>query len=531
MNFKLLLASLILFISGSVFAQPTNDDPCGAIPINVGGTCSYTQYDNTGATGTSGVGNPSCGGYNGEDVWFAAVVPPSGNLILDGSAGSLTNVNAAVYTATSCAGPFTEVGCDINSSSNPDMPNIQLTGLTPGTYVYIRVWDNYAPPIFLDPGDPLQQGTFSLCVYDVLGGGGNSVSYDCGNTPAAGDDCNNATQICTFDGYCGSTQGYTDQAWSALETPFCGSIENNSFMTFTASASTVQLSVDVTDPINDCNSGIQFFMFELNGNCGSGNAIDLGCESPMPVGTNAFTGTGLTPGNTYYLMVDGYAGDICDYVINAISGVEGSLNIGGDQTICAGQSVQIVATGQDGNTVNWTGQNLSAATGDSVVFGPAAIGTYTIIAEAPALVNNCGIVSDTMIVEVVAGSNIQVTASPCDANLQVTLTASGGSAYLWEPTGLVSQTSGDQVVITPTVTGTYYVYGQNANGCMDTATIVVPPCNPCTPPTITITNPPAVCEPGTIDLASAVTNPSGATLTYYATAADAAAGTNPLGFR
>ena len=407
MNMKHLLASLILFISGSVFAQPTNDDPCGALPVGITTSCNYIVYDNLGATNTPSIPNPSCdNNFQGEDVWLVGIVPPSGIVNVDAQAGSLTNINAAVYTANSCAGPFTEIGCDVSSSANPNMPFMQLTGLTPGTYIYVRLWDNYEPPIFLNPGDPLEQGNFSVCIYDAAQGGSNSTSYDCGNTPPAGDDCANATPICTFDGYCGSTAGYTDQAWSGLETPFCGSIENNSFMTFTASASTVQLNVDVTDPVNDCNSGIQFFMFSLPGNCGTGTVTDLGCESPMPVGTNAFTGTGLVPGQTYYLMVDGYAGDICDYVIQAVSGVEGSLSVGGDQTICLGSSATIIATGQDGNPVVWSGPHLNQTNGDTVVCTPPALGTYQIIGEAPALVNNCGGVSDTMIITVVDGSNI-----------------------------------------------------------------------------------------------------------------------------
>jgi gliding motility-associated-like protein len=527
MNIKFYIASLILFISGSVFAQPSNDDPCGALPINIGPTCSYTTFDNIAATGTASVANPTCGMYNGEDVWFVAIVPPSGVVNVDASAGTLTNINAAVYTATTCAGPFTEVGCDLDGSNNALMPLVQLTGLTPGTYLFIRVWDNYSPPIFLDPGDPLEQGTFDLCVYDASEGGSNSTSYDCGNTPPAGDDCANATPICTFDGYCGSTQGYTDQAWTNLDSEFCGSIENNSFLTFTASSTTVQLNVDVTDPINDCGTGIQFFMFSASG-C-SGPVVDYGCESPMNLGTNTFTGTGLTPGDTYYLMVDGWAGDICDYVIQAVSGVEGSLSVGGDQTICLGSDATIIATGQDGNPVNWTGQFLNQSSGDTVVCTPGALGTYMIIGEAPALVNNCGGVSDTMYVTVVDGSAINVSAGPCDANGNVVLTATGGTAYMWEPVGLVDQTSGNSVTITPTFAATFYVYGQNGDDCMDTTTLLVQPCASCNAPTINITAPSAVCEPGTIDIATAVGNPDGATLSYYTTLADAQAGTNPMG--
>ena len=71
--------------------------------------------------------------------------------------------------------------------------------------------------------------------------------------------------------------------------------------------------------VGNCSNGsdIQFMVF--SGSCG-GAVSSLGCYSPMPPGTNALTFSGLTPGQTYYLMVDGYAGAICDYAVTVTSG-------------------------------------------------------------------------------------------------------------------------------------------------------------------------------------------------------------------
>ncbi|MEZ4937483.1 MAG: gliding motility-associated C-terminal domain-containing protein [Crocinitomicaceae bacterium] len=525
-NFSLTI--VLLFITSVAFSQPTNDDPCGALPISVGNSCSFIQYNNVGATGTTSPAAPSCGAYNGEDVWFAALVPPSGNLTLDAQAGTLTNINMAVYSASDCGGPFTEIGCDNNSSTNPNMPSIDLSGLTPGTVVYIRVWDTYLAPI-PGPYNPLDQGTFSLCAYDLTVSTGNP-SGGCGNNPAPGDDCASATPICSFDGYCGTTNAYNDNYWSQLNTAFCGSIENNSFTTFEASSTTLNLVVDVTNPgIGNCSSGIQFFLFSA-ANCGSGAVNGISCSSPMPVGSNNFTATGLVPGQTYYLMVDGYAGNICEYVINAGSGsgVNTGINItSGDQTVCLGTQVQLAVEGTGGLPVTWTGQNLNTNSGDTVIFTATNLGNFTIVADAAGLQSNCGS-SDSVDITVVSGSNINVSASACDVDGNVVLTATGGTNYLWEPTGLVSQTSGSQVTITPTTSGTYYVYGQNGNNCIDTATIVVPACVPCTAPTITITAPNAVCEPGTVDVSGFVSATGGAIITYHATAADATNDVNAL---
>jgi hypothetical protein len=144
----------------------------------------------------------------------------------------------------------------------------------------------------------------------------------CNGNPAASDFCGSATSICTLDGYCGSTSGwytvdaqYTDNYVGNSQ--FCGSIENNSWLSFVADASSVTLQTNVTGCA--LNYGVQMVLFQ--GNCGSLTRVGTNCVSPM-IGTNNFTFTGLVPGNTYYLMIDGYAGDYCNYTITAVSGVQ-----------------------------------------------------------------------------------------------------------------------------------------------------------------------------------------------------------------
>ncbi len=81
----------------------------------------------------------------------------------------------------------------------------------------------------------------------------------CGSNPAAGDDCANATPICELNGYCGNTSAsYGIDSWSNGGAPtgcglfglfpcpgngltdlFCGSIENNSFLSFVAASPTI----------------------------------------------------------------------------------------------------------------------------------------------------------------------------------------------------------------------------------------------------------------------------------------------------
>src|SRR5690554_7669703 len=73
----------------------------------------------------------------------------------------------------------------------------------------------------------------------------------------------------------------------------------------------------------------------------SGEVTSYYCNgqfSPSP-NMQSISITGLTPGETYYLMVDGFAGDVCDYTFIANSGVSVPVSIDPDETtLCLGRS-------------------------------------------------------------------------------------------------------------------------------------------------------------------------------------------------
>lgn len=210
----------------------------------------------------------------------------------------------------------------------------------------------------------------------------NTLFPGCGGSDPASDVCVDATPVCSLDGYCGNTSGtYTDASWPALDTAFCGSIENNSFLSFQATSTSISMNVDVGNCTN--GSGIQFFVFS-SPTCG-GTITSLDCYFEMDPGTNALTFNGLVPGNTYFLMIDGFAGAICDYSVTVTSG--GSLTTDvelaqDDQTICMDDTLTLDVTGGNG-VYNWDpATGLSATTGASVVFTPPAPGVYVINVES-----------------------------------------------------------------------------------------------------------------------------------------------------
>jgi gliding motility-associated-like protein len=133
---------------------PANDNPCTAIELTPGATCTYQTFTNESATLTTTVPAPVCAGFLGGDVWFKVVVPAIGALIFDSQQGVMTDGGMAVYSGSSCSGTLTLIACDDNSSGNLNMPKLTVGSLTPGDTVWVRFWEN---------GNN-NNGSFGICV-------------------------------------------------------------------------------------------------------------------------------------------------------------------------------------------------------------------------------------------------------------------------------------------------------------------------------------------------------------------------------
>jgi hypothetical protein len=139
----------------------------------------------------------------------------------------------------------------------------------------------------------------------------------CSDAPALpSNECASAPLIDLSQPFVGSTScAYTASAGSPSG---CGNIENDSWITFIAGATSVE--IDYT--IGDCtdNDGIQLSVF--SGTCGALSLVTGSCVNPTGENiTGTWNFTGLTIGSTYYIRIDGYAGDLCDYYFEPVSGV------------------------------------------------------------------------------------------------------------------------------------------------------------------------------------------------------------------
>ncbi len=469
-------------ITGTPTPTPTNDEPCNAIQLPaVSATCQFSSFTTVGATASTtsptpsscaGGGGAAIGGFSASssDVWFAITVPASGNLDItsqpNGASGAITDGVMALYSGT--CGSLTQIACsDDNSaypgSSNDLLPLISESGLTPGSTVYLRYW-----------GFGTSTGTFGICA-----------------STATNDDCANALYICDINGYSASTSasytadrpdnmrgnnedvngvnmpdgtntgGIFGQAgsWGTGAPFFDVIINNNSWIKFTAASTTATLTVNIYDCWvgNYPSGGLQMQVFE-----------GTNCSNFVPVSNFEESSTGfvitannLTVGNDYYLMIDGYAGDICNYTITAESGVQ-FPDITDVPDICPGETVTLTAP-PGATSYEWA---HDGSTTQSVTVTPSTTQTY--ICEVSGLcdykqtLDVVVTVKPNPVVSITNGS----TTSICSGS-SVDLTATGASTYVWSTSASTST-----INVAPSAATTYTVTG-TLNGCTDDASIDV----------------------------------------------------------
>ncbi|MFH1319093.1 MAG: CUB domain-containing protein, partial [Bacteroidota bacterium] len=301
----------------------------------------------------------------------------------------------------------------------------------------------------------------------------------------ARDYCEGAALICNLNGYTGITSSFYGKDFPGNmcdidEGPqpcflFLGNINNNSWITFVASDTSAVFEVTVSN-CTDTN-GIQLGVYSgsncdnfvllsdtsyTSGAAGDSNALYNNATHTVIVPYGG--APALVPGQTYYIMIDGQSGDVCNYSIVATSGVEmASIDIT-DTTICKGESVTITASG--GTNYLWS--TSPPDTNAWVTVSPDSNMTYwvTITGGNPECPDSTSLSSTVSVVPFTiadAGSDTSIC-----YGATITLTASGGTSYLWSTT----ETSAT-ITVSPSDTTIYYVTVTDSNGCTDTDSVTV----------------------------------------------------------
>lgn len=264
---KFLILFLVLLSAKLSLAQGST--PCSATTINVGASCSFTTYNNSGST-DSGIPSPACGSYtsSGGDVWFVVTVPSNGNIQLNTQSGGLTDAAMAIYSGPNCSS-LTEVQCD-DDDGNGSMPYIFQSGLTPGSNLWIRVWDF--------DGDDF--GTFGLCAFEY------SFSPQ---------DCPGGTTICSNSTFSGNSSGLGDFSEIDGSNGDCMSAEHESSWYFFSPQSSGTMEFDIV-PSGGTAIDIDFAIWGPYGSavCPP-TGLPIRCNSAAQGGN---TGLQLGAGNT-----------------------------------------------------------------------------------------------------------------------------------------------------------------------------------------------------------------------------------------
>jgi len=294
----------------------------------------------------------------------------------------------------------------------------------------------------------------------------------CNGNLVAADNCMDAPFICNLNGYCGNTSDYYTRdlpgnfsmGGTLNPTLWVNTIENNSWLRFIADSTAAVFHVTTTNCTN--NQGIQMGIYRGT-NCNNFTLVSDPSYTNQAQMNFTIVAQPLTPGQMYYLMVDGFAGDVCDYSIEALGGVAvGQVNAGNDTTICGG-SATLIGTGAEPGTGSWASVDSSFyQNGDIITVQPSVTTSYVYSGQSGNIYCPEN-VTDTVTVFV---GQINFNAGPdttiCGSNT-VNLIASGGSDYLWSTGATVASIS-----VSPSVT-TIYTVTVSESGCSETAQVEV----------------------------------------------------------
>lgn len=275
-------------------------EPC--VAVGQGQNCAtafpipslpYTQngFTTCGRGDTYGSGS-TCGSLymDGEDFLFRYVSPGNECIHIEVE-NSFSYTGVFVYNGCPNLIGTTCVAQRGSPNGDPEIRSVNLTA--PGTYyIMVSTW----PTPFCTPFDM----RISAC------------TPFCNRNPNPHDACLSATPVnlgpndtvCGIVAYSNTPDVSTD-----LDNDFCGSIENNSWFRFVADSTQMTIRIDVPDCMG--GFGIQGMIFQTS-NCNTYTPVS-GCYNPQYQANGSIQATGLVVGQTYYLMLDGYAGDDCTF--------------------------------------------------------------------------------------------------------------------------------------------------------------------------------------------------------------------------
>lgn len=448
--------------ASSALAQ--SDNPCGAPALTPGASCSFaTGSLPSSSTSTPGIPAPGCSSYAGQDVWYQVVVPATGTLTIDLNTvgGSITDMGMAWYSAATCNGPFTLIECDDDDSNNGLMPKIARTGMTPGSTVWVRLWEyggnangnfqicSFSPP----PPTPCIGGSNNICSAADPFCTGPSINY-----------CN-SSGVPTMGSY-GCLSSTPNPMWLFMEMSTGGNIDI-----------LISQHNNAGNPID-----VDFALYGPFASTGAA-CTSIGPNSPTvdcsfsASATETANIVNAQPGQVYMMLVTNYNG--------AQGNIEFTQTGGTGTTNCANVlPCSVTATSVSDTCGSGSGRVTAVPNG----LAPFTYNWTTIGNQTTPTVN--GVTTGTHSVTVTAADGCVATTTVAVANYTPSSTGSstpvscaGGSngtatatmvpaigtvTYLWnDPAAQTTQTA------TGLAAGTYICTMTSSRGCVVTRTVVV----------------------------------------------------------
>ncbi len=151
-----------------------------------------------------------------------------------------------------------------------------------------------------------------------------------------------------------------------------------------------------------------------------------------------------------------------------------AMNGGDDTSICIGTTATLGGVNNSfagGVTYSWSpSTGLSSTTAPRPVTSTTVTTTYSVIINSP----NCPSKSNTITVTV---NPLPTITACCPTTINegesTNLLAVGGVDYIWSPPATLSNPYAPATTADPVVTTLYYVFGQDANGCIDWDSLTV----------------------------------------------------------
>jgi hypothetical protein len=298
-----------------------DSDLCiNAVPLSINSEC--VAGGNTSATVTAGE-TTTCAGAVNRAMWFS-FVPNSSTTTINAQFNPDVDGRITVFNASGACTGMTQINC-IDGPGNGGTEQLTLNQLSVGRTYYIMV--------------DAVGGTGAFCIKATS-------NVPCGTNPQPSDECDTAPLVGNLNGYCGVTStAYTANNYNNLTSssiPFCNAsttIENNSFLRFTAASTTATFNLNIVSDApfggKPCNNGLQMQVLSVSGgNCRTGiwtampgtingvatNGTCISESGGLGTGSSTVVITGLIPGQIYYIMFDGYAGQECGYSLSTLEG-------------------------------------------------------------------------------------------------------------------------------------------------------------------------------------------------------------------